>query len=79
MINECEGSPQALGSYAGRLEPRLALLSRELLERNVVQRVLRWAGLGGGGAAGSGGAQADVSTLLAEDALEVGGPGGCAC
>lgn len=65
--------PQALSSCTGRLAPRLALLSPQLVEQHVVQRVLRWAGMGGGGAGGGG---TDLSVLLAEDALEVGGTNG---
>lgn len=60
--------PQALASYTGRLAPRLALLSPELLDRHVVQRVLRWAELGQPQGGGGGGG---LSELLAEDALEV--------
>ena len=65
--------PQALDSYTGRLAPRLALLGPEQLERNVAQRVLRWAGLGAGAGAGGAGGDggADLSAMLAEDAAEV--------
>ena len=61
---------QALDSYTGRTAPRVALLSRERIEQNVVQRVLRWAGMGacrGGDAIES----SAMAGLLAEDALEV--------
>lgn len=67
-------SPQALDSYTGRLAPRLALLSRERIQQNVVERVLRWAAMGacdtGGAGVGSGGG--DMAAMLAEDAAEVG-------
>jgi hypothetical protein len=59
---------QALDSFTGRLDPRLALLSRELVEHNVVHRVLRWAGLGRGD---GGSAEAHLNAMLAEDAAEV--------
>lgn len=67
--------PQALNSYAGRLDPRLALLSPELLERHVVRRVLRWAALGdaGGGGTAAVGGGGDLGALLTEDAQEVRG------
>lgn len=45
----------------------MALLNRERIEQNVVQRVLRWAALGASRAA-----DADVADVLAEDAAEVG-------
>lgn len=61
---------QALASYTGRLAPRLALLSPELLDRHVVQRVLRWAGMGDPANAGDCGG-AGLGAMLAEDALEV--------
>ena len=54
--------PQAATSYTGRVAPRVALLAPELVDRNVVLRVLRWAGLGDGGGGGGGGDE------LAEDA-----------
>lgn len=70
----CPPFPQALDSYTGRLAPRLALLSRELIQQNVVERVLRWAALGAcdAGGAGVGGCGGDMTALLAEDAAEVG-------
>ncbi|KAL4425047.1 hypothetical protein ABPG77_001825 [Micractinium sp. CCAP 211/92] len=63
---------QALDSHTGRLAPRLALLSRERIQQNVVERVLCWAAMGacdtGGAGVGSGGG--DMAAMLAEDAAE---------
>ena len=74
---------QALQSYTGRVAPRLALLGAEQLERGVVQRVLRWAALGGESSGGSSSGSMEgpgptvqpLSALLAEDAAEVRGSG----
>lgn len=71
--------PQALESFSARFHPRLALLDRERVERNVKQRVQRWAALG----RGEGGWEQAEAALLAEDAAEVrqeeGGGGPAAC
>jgi hypothetical protein len=68
---------QASNSFAGRLDRRLALLSRERLDAAVVERVVRWAALGGndsvgGGSSGDEAAGGALAAMLAEDAAEVG-------
>jgi hypothetical protein len=63
---------QALGSFSARLDPRLALLDKERMERSVAQRVQRWAALGRRGD----GEEAALAAVLAEDAAEVRQEGG---